>query len=89
MTVVTMNPHVQVSPSGVHTTIIHLSFPGGPNGEERVACMPHMTEFHQTEYHPTVLRSNHPVAVTCPACKRTDRFLEEARRQGVDTSGKR
>jgi hypothetical protein len=57
----------QLLPSGQQITVVHFAS-GDP---ERIACMPNMTEFGQTMYHPSYMRSNDPRAVTCPACKRS------------------
>lgn len=61
----------QIDASGQSMTIIHYVFQVGP---ERIACMPNMTEFHSTAYHPSYARSNHTLAVTCPACKKTEHW---------------
>jgi hypothetical protein len=65
-----MTPHV--TPLGQVVVLIHLST--GMGTEERMACMPNMTEFHQTLYHPNYMRTNDVRAVTCPMCRRTDTF---------------
>lgn len=59
----------QVGPYGQVTTLIHYVFQTDP---ERIACMPNMTEFHQTAHHPHYQRTNSPQAVSCPACKLTE-----------------
>lgn len=59
----------QIDAHGRLTTLIHYVHQVDP---ERIACMPHMTEFHLTPYHPNYQRSNEPRAVTCPSCKMTE-----------------
>jgi hypothetical protein len=61
----------QVGAHGQTITLIHFVFQVDP---ERVACMPNMTEFHSTQYHPSYQRTNDPCAVTCPQCKRTEQY---------------
>ena len=61
----------QIDAQGQSTVLIHYVFQVDP---ERIACMPNMTEFHRTDYHPNYQRSNSIAATTCPACKRTDIF---------------
>lgn len=70
-TVYGVSTMIQITPTGQSFTIIHFVFQENP---ERVACMPNMTEFHETMYHKNILRSNDPRAVSCPACKRTDAY---------------
>ena len=55
----------QLNRNGSSITIIHFLTQTDP---ERIACMPGMTEFHETLYHPVVRRTNEILAVTCPAC---------------------
>ncbi len=62
----------QVDAHGQVTTLIHYVFQSDP--VERIACMPNMTEFHQTAYHPNYQRTNSKAATTCPACKRSEVF---------------
>ena len=61
----------QIDQSGQFITLIHYVYQTDP---ERVACMPNMTEFHLTPYHPAVQRTNSKDAVTCPSCKRSQIF---------------
>lgn len=61
----------QIGPLGQKITLIHFVFSAEP---ERIACMPGMTEFHQTSHHPNYQRTNSAAAVTCPACKRTAEY---------------
>lgn len=71
----------QMNSSGGLITVIHYTYSQG-EGEDliwRIACMPNMTEFHETPYHPSYQRSNDVRAVTCLACKRTQLFLENAK----------
>jgi hypothetical protein len=49
---------------------------GPPSTQLRIVCMPHMTEWHKTDYHPNYLRSEDPRAANCPACKRTKVFAD-------------
>ena len=76
----------QVLSSGGTITLVHFMHetlvpPGESNPEGpaisgwRIACMPNMTEFHQTPYHPNYQRTNEARAVTCPACKKTAVFV--------------
>lgn len=69
----------QMTPIGSSFTLIHFVFQTNP---ERVACMPNMTEFHSTNYHPHVLRTGEARATTCPACKKTDQYKRTMERQG-------
>lgn len=62
----------QILPSGASITIIHFTYDVG--GEWRIACMPNMVEFHETQYHRNYLRSNEPRAVSCPQCNKTETF---------------
>ncbi len=66
----------QVTPGGGSFTLIHYFYPLSDDSpaEHRIACMPNMTEFHQTAFHPNYPRSNATGAVTCPACKRTEKY---------------
>lgn len=59
----------QINQLGQPITLIHFVFQVNPT---RLACMPNMTEFGQTQYHPVVLHTNDSRAATCPACKRTN-----------------
>lgn len=61
----------QLNALGQTITLIHYVFQVDP---ERIACMPHMQEFHSTKYHPNYQRTNDPRAVTCPACKATGEY---------------
>ncbi len=74
----------QLRPDGSTITLIHFTHEvdGVPTGKEdlpgkewRIACMPGMVEFHQTNYHPNYHRSNDVRAVTCPACKKSGTFI--------------
>lgn len=78
----------QITATGVAITLIHLfSYEKYVVREEQtmmrdswrdspghIACMPGMTEFHRTKYHPAYQRSNDPRAVTCPACRRSHEY---------------
>lgn len=66
----------QIDARGRTTTLIHYVFQVDP---ERIACMPNMTEFHSTAYHPNYQRSNSTAAVTCPGCRATDAFKRAAK----------
>lgn len=62
---------------GTHT--IHLTYrPTGldEGAEWKIACMPEVTDFKTTAFHPNYLRSNDTRAVTCQACKATKIFSE-------------
>lgn len=61
----------QVNRNGNVVALIHYVFQTEP---ERIACMPNMTEFHETAYHPNYQRTSAAAAVTCPACKRSDAY---------------
>ena len=50
------------------------------NSGWRIACMPNMTEFHQTMYHPNYQRTDDYRAVTCPACKKSEAYKEAMER---------
>lgn len=69
----------QIDAQGRSITLIHYVFQTNP---ERIACMPNMTEFHQTAYHQNYQRSNSVSAITCPACKRTEVYREMKGRNG-------
>jgi hypothetical protein len=69
----------QIGPSGHQVTLVHFVHQVSP---ERIACMPNMTEFHSTPQHPAYMRTNVPVAVSCPQCKRTDLFKQALQRMG-------
>ena len=60
----------QFNASGQPVTLIHLAYPISAT-EWRIACMPGMTEFHQTPHHPNYQRTNDTRAITCPGCKAT------------------
>ena len=74
----------QINIAGVPTTLIHFVFEamvppdteGPPVPAWRIACMPHMKEFHATAYHPNYHRTNDTRAATCPACKKTKDFAK-------------
>jgi len=61
-----------MSVSGAVITLIHFTYPLGD--EWRIACMPSMTEFHTTPYHPSYARSNDTRAVNCSACEKSVEF---------------
>lgn len=63
----------QFDSMGRSITLIHYVHQVDP---ERIACMPHMTEFHSTPYHKNYQRSNDINAVTCPSCKQTAAFKQ-------------
>lgn len=78
----------QITVGGGFVTLIHFmsevsAIPPTEDGPQtlqwRIACMPNMTEFHATPYHPNYQRSNDVRAVTCPACKKTQAFLDAQR----------
>ncbi len=56
----------QVDASGQKVTLVHFAFQVYPT---RLSCMPNMTEFGLTPYHPVCMHTNAHQAVTCPACK--------------------
>ena len=58
----------QIDAQGQVTTLIHYVFQTDP---ERIACIPNMTEFHATNYHPNYQRTNSRAATTCPACRKS------------------
>lgn len=63
----------QVLPTGKTVTLIHYLYrASGADPGWRIACMPSMTEFHETMHHPAYQRTDDVHAVTCPGCKRTD-----------------
>ena len=86
----------QVTAAGGLITIVHFMFEsvlpppeqeGPPVSQWRIACMPNMTEFHQTPYHPNYQRANDVRAVTCPACRKTQVFRQEQQRLDVALGG--
>ena len=64
----------QIAPNGTVITVVHFTKDEGAG--ERIACMPNMTEFHQTIYHPAYIRTNDPRAANCPACKKSQVFTQ-------------
>jgi len=73
----------QVLITGETVTLVHfvhelvlppLESEGPPVPQWRIACMPNMTEFHLTPYHPNYQRTDDARAVTCPACKKSKAF---------------
>ncbi len=75
----------QITASGGTINIIHfmteiavppLNEDGPPVAQYRIVCMPNMTEFHQTPYHPNYQRTNDPRAASCPACKKTAAYTK-------------
>ena len=68
----------QVDAIGRTLTLIHFVYAltDASPPEYRIACMPNMTEFHLTPFHPNYQRTNGPQAVTCPACKKTDVYKQ-------------
>lgn len=67
----------QIAAAGTATTLVHFVFQTDP---ERIACMPNMTEFHKTMYHPNYQRTNDALGVKCPACEKTDAFKQAMER---------
>lgn len=63
----------QLDAYGQQINLIHFVFQTEP---ERIACMPHMEEFHSTVYHKHYQRTNEPRAVSCPQCRATKLFKE-------------
>ncbi len=75
----------QLQASGGTITLIHfmceIMMPpveqeGPPTPQLRIACMPNMTEFHLTMYHPNYMRTNDVRATTCPQCMKTKQFQD-------------
>ncbi len=67
----------QLLATGGTITLIHFVHPTLSRSDEqqwRIACMPNMTEFHSTPYHPNYQRTDDARAVTCPACKKAPVF---------------
>jgi hypothetical protein len=68
----------QVQADGSVVTLVHFLYAhagGGSTGTDwRIACMPGVTEFHQTPHHPNYQMTNDTRATTCPSCKRTAPF---------------
>ena len=62
----------QLLPDGQVVTLIHLVVL--TEAGWRIACMPNMTEFHSTSYHPNYQRTDEVRAVTCPTCKKTEAY---------------
>lgn len=62
----------QITPLGTQLTVIHFATKIG--NDTRIACMPNMKEFGETQYHPVCMHSDDPRAVSCPACKKTDAY---------------
>lgn len=62
--------------SGVMAPPSETDLEGPPTKQWRIACMPNMTEFHETPYHPHYQRTDDIRAVTCPACKNSLAFKE-------------
>lgn len=85
-----------VLPTGDVVTLIHFTHEmllppmegdGLPLVQERIACMPNMTEFHATKHHPNYQRSNDTRAVTCPACKKSEVYREAKKSLDASTRG--
>ena len=67
----------QVTASGKTITLVHfVSYTTDGMPGWRIACMPNMTEFHATPYHPNYQRTDDVRAVSCPACKAAPVFKE-------------
>lgn len=86
----------QVGPFGGVITLVHfislvsmppLDHEGPPTPQWRIACMPNMTEFHETMYHPSYHRTDHAPAASCPQCKKTREYTQAMERANV--AGKR
>lgn len=62
---------------------IHLTYlPNGRDeGNWRIACMEHVTDFATCAHQPNYLRSNDTRAVTCPRCKATAIYKEVQKRE--------
>jgi hypothetical protein len=71
----------QISSTGAIISLTHFTYSAGtlPSGAQdwRIACMPNMTEFHETEYHKSYARSDDTRAVNCPMCMRTQFFKDQ------------
>ena len=76
----------QIDARGRVTTVIHYTYFSGLFGAWRIACMPNMTEFHRTDYHPNYDRTNDVRAVTCQSCKKTPVFYENQRTEPCHVS---
>lgn len=77
----------QISYAGTSTALIHFAYPLSDDSppQHRIACMPNMSskEWGQTMYHPQVLHTNSPQAVTCRACMKSDQYKKFAERLGA------
>ncbi len=71
------------------TTIIHfvsevtlppINEEGPPTPQWRIVCMPNMTDFGETAYHPPYRRSDDTRAVTCMSCRKSQLFIDAQRR---------
>lgn len=62
----------QILATGGTVTLVHFTYPVGDGW--RIGCMPNMTEFHSTSYHPNYQRSNDTRAVTCKDCKNSANY---------------
>lgn len=69
----------QIDRFGNAITIIHFVFQTEP---EKIACMPNMVEFHETAYHKNYQRTNSPMAVTCPSCRRSVEYQKVVEKHG-------
>lgn len=69
----------QVTAAGGVVTLVHLTYNVSAvlgDTDWRIACVPNMTELHQTVHHPNCQRTNDMRAVTCPICKKSPMFTE-------------
>lgn len=70
----------QIDARGQSTTLIHFAFQTNPT---RLACMPNMIEFGETQYHGVHHHTNDARAVICPGCKKTDTYKRTLERNEI------
>lgn len=78
----------QVRSDGSVVSTVHFvsEVPTSSGVQWRIACMPNMTEFHATPYHPNYPRTNEVRAVSCPACEKSAVFqrAKDAQEEALD-----
>jgi hypothetical protein len=58
----------QVDQYGAEAAVVHYVHQRDP---ERIACMPGLTELHQTQQHPAYRRTDDHRVVSCQHCRRS------------------
>lgn len=83
----------QLTAMGRTITLVHYTYRSvagdGSGNDWRIACMPGMTEFYHTNYHPNVHRTDDWRAVSCPMCKKTELFISAVNSLEASKRGKK